>query len=164
MIQRLQTLFFIGVIVSQATLFFINLGSINSFEASYNFSLSGFQRLESAGELALPGSNSIWGVVLNSVICVFTAYIIFQFKNRNLQTKLAGFNMVLLCGFIALVFFQFEDMRTVVFERHSEQADKLSVMYGLGMILPLLSLIMNGLAIRGIRKDEALVRSADRIR
>jgi hypothetical protein len=164
MIQRLQTLFFIGVIVSQATLFFINLGSINSFEASYNFSLSGFQRLESAGELALPGSNSIWGIVLNSVICVFTAYIIFQFKNRNMQTKLAGFNMVLLCGFIALVFFQFEDMRTVVFERHPGQADKLSVMYGLGMILPLLSLIMNGLAIRGIRKDEALVRSADRIR
>jgi hypothetical protein len=164
MIQRIQSLFFLGVIIAQASLFFINLGSINSFEASYNFSLTGFQRLEATGDLALPGSNSVWGVVLNSVICIFTSYIIFQFKNRKFQTKLAGFNMVLLCGFIALVFFQFENMKTVVFDKHAEQADKLSVMYGLGMILPLLSLIMNGMAIRGIRKDEALVRSADRIR
>jgi hypothetical protein len=32
------------------------------------------------------------------------------------------------------------------------------------MILPILSLIFNFLALKGIRKDEELVKSADRIR
>jgi hypothetical protein len=62
------------------------------------------------------------------------------------------------------MFFGFDNAKSFLNISSTAQTAELSTTYGIGMMLPLLSLIFCLLAIRGIRKDEELVRSADRIR
>ena len=101
---------------------------------------------------------------MNLVVILFSAFIIFSFKNRKKQIKLAAFNFLLICTFIVLMFYSFDNAKSFLDLSLNNQGAELSTTYGIGMILPLLSLVFNFLAIKGIRKDEELVKSADRIR
>ena len=79
---------------------------------------------------------------------------IFLFKNRALQIKLGGAALLMTLAVIALVgYYFYTSMQT---------AQEVGIAFGL--ILPPISLILIYLAIRAIKKDEKLVRSADRFR
>lgn len=162
MIQRVQSVYLLLVMICQATLFATSLATFSSYENSYYLGLTGFYKLSSAGEELLVNSYAL--MALDILIIVYSAVVIFSFKNRKKQIRLAGFNMLLLSGFILLMFFSFDNARSVLNISATAQTAELSTTYGLGMILPLLSLLFCFLAIRGIRKDEELIRSADRIR
>ncbi len=81
---------------------------------------------------------------------------IFLFKNRKLQGNLARISFIaILIGFIlAIVFF----MNDVAYQGAAEFEDDY------GIFLPFVSLIFLILAMRGINKDEKMVRSMDRLR
>ena len=104
-------------------------------------------------------------LVLNGIVGLLTVVIIFQFKKRALQIKLARLNILLLVVFVVGTFFYFENASEQIFEIEKLSTEKgLKVNYLLGAILPLIAIILNMLAARAIKKDYALVRSADRIR
>lgn len=81
---------------------------------------------------------------------------IFLFKNRPQQLRLVRLAMidVLLFGISAAVFF---------WKNHQSAPDS-HFEYGWAIALPVAALVCLWMAMRGIRADEALVKSADRLR
>lgn len=82
---------------------------------------------------------------------------IFLFKKRWLQMRFAAFSGLLMIVFVMVVFF--------FFATKIREVTRIDPEYNLfGMMLPLVSLVFVILANYAIRKDEALVKSADRLR
>jgi hypothetical protein len=89
--------------------------------------------------------------IFTGAVCLFN---IFNFKNRTLQKRiiiLAILLIVVISGCIGGYAWKITD---------GMQGGSA----GIGAALPLLTLIFCALAFRGIRKDEQLIRSADRLR
>lgn len=79
---------------------------------------------------------------------------IFMYKNRKLQFVLGRLNIIL--NFFLLGFFVYQSLNvsgeTIVSEK------------GIGMFLPIISIVLLVLANKAIKKDEDLVKSVDRLR
>lgn len=79
---------------------------------------------------------------------------IFMFKNRKFQFVLGRLNIIL--NFFLLGFFVYQSLNvsgeTIVSEK------------GIGMFLPIISIVLLVLANKAIKKDEDLVKSVDRLR
>jgi len=81
---------------------------------------------------------------------------IFLFKNRSLQIKLCYLSIISILGF-SFWLVQTAKQALGAITLQSEN-------YGLGVILPSLSVFFMILALRGIKKDEKIIKSADRLR
>jgi len=85
---------------------------------------------------------------------VLALITIFLFKNRKLQFVLNRLNIIL--NFFTLGFFVYQSLNlsgeTIVSEK------------GIGMFLPIISIVFLALANKAIKKDEDLVKSVDRLR
>lgn len=91
------------------------------------------------------------------VITVLPIISIFMFRNRTRQRNLVLFSVVATIGFIA-----FTLMRVSNFNNGTSAPVNGS--YWIGSILPVISIIFLFMALNGIRKDEKLVKSVDRLR
>lgn len=98
---------------------------------------------------------STWGlfvILLLSAIIAFST--IFLYKKRVLQIRISIFNSLLILGYyISFVIFYF-----------SLKDDTLVFRVSWATCLPLITIILNILAIRAIGRDEVLVKAADRLR
>jgi len=92
------------------------------------------------------------GLFMASVI--FALITIFLFKNRKLQFELNRFNIIF--NLILLGVFVY---RMLNLSGEMEVSEK-----GIGVILPIISIVFLVLANRAIKKDEDLVKSVDRLR
>jgi peptidoglycan/LPS O-acetylase OafA/YrhL len=93
--------------------------------------------------------------VLMSVACL-SLIAIFLFKNRPLQSKIVIISILLSIGAIALEVWQIQNYKS---------ANPITKgTYEFGGLLPIVITIFLILAARGIRKDEKLVKSLDRLR
>ena len=79
---------------------------------------------------------------------------VFMFKNRKLQFVLGRLNIIL--NFILLGFFVYQSLNLSGETAVSEK--------GIGMFLPIVSIVFLALANKAIKKDEELVKSVDRLR
>lgn len=79
---------------------------------------------------------------------------IFLFNNRKRQLTLGRFNIIL--NFILLGLFVY---RSLSLSGETAVSEK-----GIGMFLPIISIVFIALANKAIKKDEALVKSVDRLR
>ncbi len=95
------------------------------------------------------------GLSILSALISFVA--IFIFKNRSLQGRMTG--GAVLCTVLLAVLLGFSTYQIL----GSLPAGG-SVQYQAGLALPAISLLMQWLAGKSIKKDEALVRSVDRLR
>lgn len=143
MIQRIQTLFLAGVAIAATLLLFIPF-QITNGENPFGINLIiQFKTPSVSSNIYVPFVVAVLSIVLS----VFT---IFKFKNRILQYKLANIlmllNIILLASFFLLNFYDG------------------SVSYSFGSFIPVLGIACAFLAAHFIKKDEQLVRSADRIR
>ena len=93
--------------------------------------------------------------VLMSVACL-SLIAIFLFKNRPLQSKIVLISILLSISAIALEVWQIE--------KYKSSATITKGTYEFGGLLPIVMTIFLILAARGIRKDEKLVKSLDRLR
>jgi hypothetical protein len=80
--------------------------------------------------------------------------VIFSFKRRSVQKKLC---IALMAMVASLSFWTFSYVQQI-------PGGLANASYGAGIALPLLAITFCALAIRGITKDEMLLRSADRLR
>jgi hypothetical protein len=155
MIQRLQSLY-LTLITLLSILFFT--GNILSFTEKpgsvITVAFNGiFRELNGQNstliEKLLPLSTII---ILIPVISLITIFI---FKNRKVQLKLTGFLIILIVVcIIALIHVSMSIISK--FEA--------GISPGFKMILPVIMLIFSVLAYKGIRKDDQLVKSYERLR
>ena len=102
-------------------------------------------------------------VVLAALVAVVAAVCLFLYRNRVRQMRLAAVGFLLNVAYVFLLFFWAVDAygKTVL---RAVQGTDLQVIWYVGAYAPIVSLLFFVLAHRGIKKDEAKVRAADRLR
>lgn len=162
MIQRLQSLYLLIVFILCVVSLFTTVATFTAGGEAVaeftNFSFATlaepYTQIQSAGPWALG--------VLQIVVAALAIFTILKFNNRVLQMRLTVFIIILLIGYLlAYAFYAW------VYQQKLNQVEApLEVMYQLRLsaLYPLISVILCILAYRGIRRDEKLVRSLDRLR
>lgn len=155
MIQRVQSLYLL--LTTVFSVLFLK-GSIIKFIDESNNSLfinfGGINRILAGGgaeqiEKLIPLS------VLLSLVPVLSFITLFFYKKRKSQLRLAtGLICIVMIQILIIVYYSY-------YVIHNFNAEMLP---GINLILPVLMLICSYLAYRGIKKDEDLVRSYDRLR
>jgi hypothetical protein len=133
-------------------MFFFPLAELTATAGTYLFNYRGIAAL-TEGE---PAIFTAWPVaILLTVIALVTLITLFMFKKRILQIRLTIFNMVCMVGAMGLIYYSI-----------SSQAKELNAIadYSLINAFPLVALVLSFMALRNIGKDEALIRSMDRLR
>lgn len=96
----------------------------------------------------------IWGIGVLAVLSAVVAMVdLFLYRRRVLQARIGTLNAILLLGLIGLLFY--------AGYTYSSGA---SLGYKFVLALPVVSLILQVLAVRGILADETLVRVSNRLR
>jgi hypothetical protein len=157
MIQRKQTiyLFFAGLI--PLVLLFIPLGHLASDVAYYEYTAFAVRE-------ATPDATFIVNTIGNAVLLIATAALslisIFLYKNRKAQMKLVSLNMVLILLAICSIMYFYPKF---IFPKHLT-LDGVVIKYNYMIIISFVSAVGLYLAKKAIAKDEAMIRSADRLR
>ncbi|NMA74103.1 MAG: DUF4293 domain-containing protein [Bacteroidales bacterium] len=148
MIQRIQSVYLLLVTILLIIAICVPFGTYFTVDTTYKFTALGVSGNENF--------HSTWGLFVLLLISTIIAFVtIFLYRNRILQIRLSIFNSLLLIGYyIAFWYFM------VSFKNDLDAAFQISW----SLSLPLIALIFNYLAIRGIGKDEVLVKAADRLR
>ena len=136
MIQRIQTIYLLVAAILSAGLIFVFHLWTNSEEVP-----------------VFAKDNLLYlGLFLGSALCSLVA--LFSFKNRKFQFVLGRLNIII--NFILLGFFVYQSL---IPPGESQVSEK-----GVGIFIPILSIVLLVLANRAIKKDEDLVKSVDRLR
>lgn len=93
-------------------------------------------------------------IIIATSALAFTT--IFLFKNRKLQKSLCLLGLLLSIIIVILEFVHVEDLKV--------NTDFKENMWQIGAVLPVLMIILFILAYSGVRKDEKLVKSLERLR
>jgi len=136
MLQRIQTVYLlVALFISAGLVFLFPLWKLND------------------GTQVFAETNMLYiGLFLGSAILSLVA--IFVYKNRKLQFVLGRLNIIL--NFILLGFFVYQSLNL---SGEAEVSEK-----GIGMVLPIVSIVFLAMANKAIKKDEDLVKSVDRLR
>jgi len=136
MLQRIQTIYlFLAALLSGVIIFFVSLWYTEAGDPVFVEEVL----------IAL-------GLFLASAVLSLSS--IFLFKNRKLQFVLGRINILL--NFFLLGFFVYWSLTVPGEMQISEK--------GIGMFVPVLSIVFLVLANKSIKKDEDLVKSVDRLR
>ncbi|WEK19916.1 MAG: DUF4293 domain-containing protein [Candidatus Pedobacter colombiensis] len=154
MIQRVQSIWLLLASFTLICLFFIPLITKSVNNTEYLLYIDGHQPLIKGASAESIVVTPIGAMIINGIAVLLCLTCIFQFKNRVMQKRLIMINMVLIITTAIL------------------SALNASLLPGgiagsslhIGSSLFILALLFCMLAIRGIRKDEQLLRSADRLR
>jgi len=119
-------------------------------------------QLDSRGMVELDEQGAAKGVIgtnpltfLFGFIIFIALYTIISFKNRRRQIRMATINLLLIIIYIAAM---------VIYIMVAKNKLNAIVTWNYPVIFPLIALIFNYLGMRGVAKDEKLVRSLDRLR
>ncbi len=154
MIQRVQTIYMFLVAVLTVLIFAMPLASFMADGQAVDLTALGIKSAD--GKTIV---SSLHMTVLISLAAVLPLVNIFLFKKRWVQIRLCLVQMILQLGVIVYFVFYIINLNSSVSEFQT-QAMSLKP----ALIFPLVNIILSYLAYRGVVKDEALVRSLDRIR
>ena len=155
MIQRIQTVYLLIVAGLFIALMFLPLAILQSGNTLYSFDASGLNTTTEPSELVFP----TWSLMaLAAIIALVSLVVIFLYKKRILQMRICSFNTIVILGFCALFGFYLWQ-----FGKSPELQD-MKINMRIWAAFPIISVILNYLAIRSIGADEAVVRSLERLR
>jgi 4-amino-4-deoxy-L-arabinose transferase-like glycosyltransferase len=157
MIQRPQTLFFLATIAISILLLFSNLVFFEAENTKtqqriviqYNATkmMAADEADQETNTYLIAFIAAVGGISLTAML---------MFKNRKTQLLLTSINYVLILGCIAMMY---------LYSLHMDYFDSKGIQsFEVSAVLPLLLIILNFLASRGINKDMRLIRSMDRLR
>ena len=158
MIQRIQTVYLSLAIIALSLVFAFPLAQFFAENGAYVFSVTGLKNM-------VPGEPPAFNVMLFLPLVIFTAgialldlYTIFQYKKRGFQVKLTNIAVLATIALIMGIFFLYIPM--------IEKKINIIPDYrkAFGIYLPLVALVFQVMANRAIKRDDKLVRSADRLR
>jgi hypothetical protein len=167
MIQRIQTVYLLVVCILSFVLFFTpvsvykNAAKIDSNTAVsqkiIKYNLKGLSDISGEAEILL---NRLIAIpVINLLVLILALTAIFLFKKRSLQMKICKLLIVLNCVLLGLFILFVEREISALTSNTSWSAT-----YLIGTYLPIAGLFFLYLANSSIKKDDNLVRSADRLR
>jgi hypothetical protein len=164
MIQRVQTLFLLGVAIAMALMFVLPLWEKSNGDQSMKMELDVlylYEYQKSAGDSSNWSESSRTPVFYIGIAAGLSSLLaliaIFRFKNRPQQIRinaLGAFTIMATLGIAAYFIYMGEN--ELGFQQRG--------IFKPGFFLPVGSLILISLANRFIKKDDALVKSVDRIR
>jgi hypothetical protein len=159
MIQRIQTLFLLAAVIISVFLFFTSFSEKTIPEndgsvTKYILHLSNVTRIPAEKIMLTGGYYNILLPATNIAGMLVTIIAVFMFKKRSLQIKLCMFGILLSIIMIVVVFSASENMGVPDIPPH----------YLEGIYLIAAQIILLLAAHKFIRKDELLIRSANRIR
>lgn len=158
MIQRIQTVYLSLAFIAIALLFFFPLAQFFSETGAFVFSVTGLKNMVPGGTDAFKPVLFLPLVIVAAGIAIVALYTIFQYKNRPFQVKLTNIGVLASIALIMGVFFLYIPM----IEKKINIIPDYSKAYGI--YLPLVALVFFVMANRAVKRDEKLVRSADRLR
>lgn len=147
MIQRIQTIYLFISALLIGSLMKLKFADLSVNNELYTFVAKGIY----SGEELLFNGFAIF--IFIPVIALLHFVVIFLYKKRILQIRILVFSMVLLLGLFGLFFYFAYAGFTGA-----------QVAFKIPVVFPIVAAILDFLAIRGIGKDEALIRSLNRIR
>jgi len=155
MVQRIQTVYLLIVAALFIALMFLPLAIVNSGGDTFTFELMGLVSPTQPTEIAF----STWPLFcLTAIISLISVSNIFLYKKRVLQMRICVYNTLIIIGFCILFGFYLWQMEK------SAILQDMSFTLRIWASFPIISIILNYLAIRNIGADEALVRSLERLR
>ncbi len=163
MIQRIQTVFLFFVALSMLGILFFPLWQKMDLSSSEIATMDAFfVRFEKFGDgnenSVVISKMDVWYMIIPAILSAVVAIIsIFTYKNRLRQIQFGALNSLLIATTMGLALFFIQKAERLL-------ALDLQGNYLFGFYLPVSALLFNLLANRFIRRDESLVRSADRIR
>ncbi|WP_192346519.1 DUF4293 domain-containing protein [Algoriphagus sp. Y33] len=158
MIQRLQSVFLFLVAVAMGLTLGLDLWVQEVADSGEIWDLNALflEQRSAAGEVLQTSSN--WYIAaLASFVGLLAIISIFQYRNRGRQMMINMMNSLLMVGLVAIVFL-------ITNSQNTELAATDNGEYQIGFWAILVAMVCNMLANRFIRKDEALIKSVDRIR
>ncbi len=155
MLQRIQTVYLLLIVVLSCITFYLPTVDLINIKSAlhYIIDFKGVYLVQLKGNVF---DSTAWGLTsVSSVVPIIALYTIFQYKNRVKQIRLSVINMLFMIGFYAVMFINIWLI-----------SGRLNTEWHLRFVtvLPIACMILNYLAIGSIGKDEALVKSTDRIR
>lgn len=156
MIQRPQTLYFLAIVAISMMLMFSdtvfytaeNANGTESVEVEYDETAL----IAPDGESKEKNSYISMFLVAHALLA---AIALMAFKNRKLQVLLSSFNYLVILGLLVMMYMYSLNMD---FFEAGESG------FTFFVALPLASVIFNAMAIKGVKRDEQLIRSMDRLR
>ncbi len=154
MIQRIQSLYLLAA-TSLLTVLFRNPVSRISISDNLIMEMNAFKIEAITGSTV--DSVFVWPyTVLLALVIIIGLGSIFAYKNRTLQMRLCMYNMFLMLGLIGLIWY---------FTKFTfNELEGRQVLYLWPVVIPFISAIFTYLAFKKIQRDDALIKSYDRIR
>ena len=161
MIQRIQSVFLLIIIIIAASLCGMSILHLVYIEpeaktTEYVLNLFYFNKLENG--VLIESNLQIGLILITSIVIGLSAYILLNFKNRVRQMSFTQINILAIISLIAA----FAVKAYLYIPNFSSEKMMLSSMFGITLMLFMLYLNIRVYFL--IKKDEDLVRSADRIR
>jgi len=157
MIQRIQSLFLVAATAAAILMFFFPIANFYSETlGNYRLLATGLKCMDPDPKVHATFWFAIPMLAFVTGSAVLSLATLFLYKNRPLQIRLLAFNILITIVLIVTILMFY--MNSV------EKLTGISPVYEFGAFCPLISLLFLILANRYIRKDETLVRSADRLR
>jgi peptidoglycan/LPS O-acetylase OafA/YrhL len=158
MIQRIQSVYLLLAIAIGISMFFLPFASITSGASVGSFKVLHLLDISVYENDIIKTSTGIYlPAILTTVFITIALVIVFSYKNRKMQIMMCKLNMLLLALLIALIFYQVDML--------SYGSDAITKpIYHAGTYLPVIALILLYMSLKAIIKDDALIKSADRLR
>jgi hypothetical protein len=155
MLQRIQTVYLLLIVILSCITFYLPTVDLINIKSALHYIID-FKGVYLVQEKGNVWDSTVWGLTSVAAVIPFIAfYTILQYKNRVKQIRLSVINMLLMLGYYVVLFINIWFI-----------SGRLNAEWHLRFVtvLPLVCMVLNYLAIGSIGKDEALVKSTDRIR
>jgi hypothetical protein len=149
MIQRKQTLFLAASVVLFLSTFGFPFGMIGTHEL-HNY------KVIAADGTPVEGISTYYFSIPMAIAALISTFAIFQYKNRQRQMAIVRFTFVFFAASFALMSLYIMNAVKVL--------DGQPFTLGVSFFLPFAAFFSNLIALRGIKKDEQLIKSLDRLR
>lgn len=156
MIQRIQTLFLLLALACLTVFFFFPFGNvIIQDQKGISDVALGLYGADFSTDNGMQNFSTLPLLIIISLSVATTVLTIFLYKRRILQIRLCVFNAIISLGCSGLALF---------FLYQASEKFGIDFSTNVLIVLPVVAAIFMFLALRSIAKDEALVRSIDRLR
>jgi len=163
MIQRIQSLFLILIAILGIAIFFFPLVHFSVVSYTFDLFITGIKNLDTANPFSF-SINMVFHLIILIALIITAIGTIFLYKRRDLQIKLCKFGMMLNIVFVFLIYMFADSIKSKFVAKVVMVPEFVMVNFKVGSFLPLIMLVLFFLAIRFIKKDDELIKSADRLR
>ena len=153
MIQRIQSLYLLIVIIGSALLFFLPITAYYTGNFTYTLNVLGLKLFSGTNQSV---EVMTWPLLVsNSLVIVLSIFALLKYKNRILQNKIVAFVFLFNAILLGLAYWITDSLAEVL---------GTPVHYKAAAVFPILSVLLLVFTAKAIRKDDAKIRAAGRLR